>query len=253
MTILRLEKFSIRGRKLHQILGLLSGLFLFIIAFTGLLLNHSDALKLREKKTNVQWLMAIYGLIPEGEPLSYIMGRNWVSFWENRLFFNGERVVVTEGLIGLIEFEDYYIAASPESLYLISRQGKLIEILGSEFLPDGEIKAVGLTVNGRAFAKIEQDFFIFDDDIISFARTHQNLEITDPVSSATPDKIRRLILKDLLGEGISWHKIIFDLHSFRIFGTAGLWLNDILALALIFLVFSGFITSLHFRYWNNHR
>jgi len=46
----------------HRYLGLASALFVIILSITGILLNHTESLRLDERPVAQRWLLNIYGI-----------------------------------------------------------------------------------------------------------------------------------------------------------------------------------------------
>ena len=59
--------------------------------------------------------------------------------------------------------------------------------------------------------------------------------------------MRQAIVRHYRGNGMSLERILLDSHSGRIFGTAGVIIYDILALAVGFLAISGLVLWLRGR------
>jgi len=55
------------------------------------------------------------------------------------------------------------------------------------------------------------------------------------------DASRQRIYEHSRGKGLSWERVMLDLHSGRLFGTAGVWVVDVAAVLLLFLALSGFV------------
>ena len=90
--------------------------------------------------------------------------------------------------------------------------------------------------------------WLADADLLNWQQTEES--ITAPLwssSEPTPDKLQQSITHKYRGEGLSLERVLLDLHSGRIFGTIGVLVYDLLALALGFLSISGLILWLRSR------
>ena len=77
-------------RRLHRWLGLFAAAFALLLAITGLLLNHADALQLDRHRFQADWLLQLYGVEPP--PLIAVRQarEHWISLWGQQLFVDAE-------------------------------------------------------------------------------------------------------------------------------------------------------------------
>lgn len=221
----------------HRRLGLLALLFIFILSITGIMLNHTDSLKLDSQMIENNWLLDWYGLNPTGEPLSFTAGQHLVTQWGQQLFFE-DRTIGTEReqLMGAIKSNGIIILLMTNRILLLDDKGHLIEQLKPAFAP---FKQVG---KHNGFVVVEtssNDLYIADRDIVSW----QSIS-SGQINWATPTKPdthqQEKIRQSYRGNGLTLERVILDLHSGRIFNAGwGIYIMDISAILMLVLGISG--------------
>ena len=198
----------------HRRVGLLAAVLVLALAVTGIVLNHGAALGLNRAYLDSSWLLDWYGMNPKTPPRAYRIGGKWLVRIENRLFFDGEM-----GVDG--------VARAP---------GRLQRVAAA---PDG-----GLVV--------ETDRGRFRTDSASGYNEWVEWRAGrgDPVWLAPrmpPAGVRNRVLVVFRGPGLSWDRLILDIHSGRILGAWGPYAMDLAALGLILLAATGFYNWLRGR------
>ena len=101
----RRKKHGIKWRSLyqwHRMLGIAAGVFVLLLAVTGLMINHTESLELDERYAKADWLLNWYGIAPPADAVSYRLGEHWVSQLGNRLYLDGEEIPGSYGrLLGV--------------------------------------------------------------------------------------------------------------------------------------------------------
>ena len=77
-------------RRFHRWLGLFAAAFALLLADTGLLLNHADALQLDRHRFHADWLLQLYGVEPPPLIAARQAGEHWISLWGQQLFVDAE-------------------------------------------------------------------------------------------------------------------------------------------------------------------
>ena len=80
----------------HRRIGLVAIVLVIILAITGIMLNHTEELKLDENYVESSLLLGWYGLEPEGEAISYDVGEDVITVLDHQVFFNSYPVAETE-------------------------------------------------------------------------------------------------------------------------------------------------------------
>jgi hypothetical protein len=235
-------------RRWHRFFGAAAALFVAFMVLTGLSINHSHSLGLDRTQVSHPFLLGWYGL---GEPenlRSYAVGSDWLSFAGSQLYLNDNAVASISDGVGAVSNGDLLIAAGRAEILLLDRAGNLIERQPWGPPGAGRIDALGQLENGAVVVRAARQLWLADAEILNW-RQSEGLSVTPLWSSAgtTPGALRQAIVRQYRGNGLSLERILLDLHSGRIFGTAGVIIYDILALAVGFLAISGLVLWLRGR------
>ena len=134
------------------------------------------------------------------------------------------------------------IVAGYEELLLLSRAGDLIERQAWNQSQNGAIESIGLINDSSVVVKTTKALWVADAQLLNW-QSHEELEESPAWSIAvsTPPALQQGIENKYRGDGPSLERLLLDLHSGRVFGTIGIVVYDLLALALGFLAVSGLI------------
>ena len=235
-------------RRWHRFFGAGSAIFVVFLVVTGLLLNHSHSLTLDQKHVSNPLLLAWYGLGSPEKLKHFAVASNWLSFTGTRVYLNGSAVTnVAEG-VGAVSSGSMFIAASGAELLLLDKAGNLVERQPWGPPGAGPIDALGQLENGVVVVRSGEQLWLADAEMLTW-------QLSDgPVNSPSwsfpgtaPDALRQAVIEQYRGHGLSLERMLLDIHSGRIFGTAGVIIYDLFALALGFLAISGLILWLRGR------
>ena len=240
--MVRKKRQASTTRRLHRSLGAGAALFIIFMVISGLAINHSPSLGLDQRHVSQSFLLNWYGL---GEPEhidSFALGNNWLSFAGSMLYLNGKPVSTISNGVGAVFNENLLIAAGRDELLLLDFDGNLIE--RQAWGPPGAepIESIGLLTNMQVAVKTKNQSWSADVQLLNWRRDDSN--ITTPVWSApepAPQALQQTITRLYRGDGLSLERVLLDFHSGRIFGTIGIIVYDLLALAVGFLAISGLI------------
>lgn len=235
-------------RSYHRWLGIIAALPLLLISLTGLLLNHTDDLGLDERHADADVILDRYGMALEGEPRTFAAGDHYISQWGDQLFFDGEALDAIDGsLVGAASLgEGIAVVLAPSRILLYDDAGSLMEVLGEATLTFGEIVRAGRTTERELVIEdVEGRRHAFAPDLLSFEThaaesrgTTPQVAWADPIATAPPD-LRDKMATAYRGEGVSWYRVLLDMHTGKLFGLPGRYLADVVAVAVIVLVFTG--------------
>jgi uncharacterized iron-regulated membrane protein len=230
----------------HRRVGLTLSLVFLLISATGILLNHSRELGLYSRQIDAAWLYRWYGMQPEDEIVSFPASERTVSKVGAMLYLDANPVVAAGPLVGAASLPLVIVAATPDELFLISPEGQVVERLSAAALPGGLISKVGTTSDGRLAIKTETGLYTFDDDLIQWSL--DDVEVSD---WSTPSLVEATLKGELLekyrGEGLSYYRVILDIHSGQFFGSMGAIVADLSALGMIMLTVTGIYYTVKYR------
>ena len=223
----------------HRRIGIISALVVLLLAVTGLFLNHTVQLKLDSRFVQNRFLLDWYNIRPLQEPTGFQLGQIWVTRIGERLYFNEtELAQSSEILWGIAKQGQMIVLALEDKLLLLTEDGQQIEKLsGYDGVPAG-ITAIGMNEYDELVIRAAHGDYLADLNALAWEDYE---EIAAEFSSAKPlpEQLENVLLKMYRGKGLSFERMLLDLHSGRFFGSAGIYFVDLAALFFIFLALSG--------------
>ncbi len=221
----------------HRRIGLAVSVLLAILALTGVLLNHSQSLGLDRTRITYSWLADWYGLRPVAPPVHYRVGEAWASWIDGAAYLHGRRVSTMSGEpVGAVEIDSLVLLATSTALALVTPDGELVERVGVEFLP-GAIRRIGGTPDGRVAIQAPSGRFVGDSELLTWNELQVDAIWSE--RAEPPKAVQDLQLAAFRGGGLPVSRVLLDLHSGRLFGSAGVTIVDITAILLVVLVGTG--------------
>ncbi len=223
----------------HRYLGLLIVLVIPLLTISGIMLNHTDDLRLGKREFSQHWLFAWYGITPV-EGRFFFVGKEWLSQWGEQLYLNSTALTPrVERLIGAVRLPKVVVTSTSDALLLITPQGELLEILDSLDGVPRNIQALGVGENGRIVLSTRQG--LMEGDLESGSWQPTTITPTWAEEATPPKRLLRQLRQQNPGPGISAERLLLDLHSGRLFGKWGPYLVDFAALLLLLNAFSGLL------------
>ncbi|MGF1644391.1 MAG: PepSY domain-containing protein [Thiotrichales bacterium] len=225
---------------LHRGLGVFAALFVVVLASTGILLNHTDDLHLKQRPLNNVWLARYYGIAPPSLHAAYAAGEHWISQLGDQILLDTRPLPLpaTTALLGAWSINDMLVIATREQLTLVTFDGALIDAL--PYPPSAPIRRAG-TAAAAVVVELESGEQLETD--ADFAAWRQRESSTHRPTWARanepPVALRQTLEHEYRGAGVTLERVLLDLHSGRLFGRWGVLLFDVVALIIIALAFSG--------------
>lgn len=230
----------------HRRAGLAAALVLMLVTITGILLNHTSELDLGKKHVKQSAVLAFYG-IRNPKLRSFQSGDLWLSGNDqNQVYLNSEFIAECRGvLVGAAVHGDYLWLACQQQLMIFSLQGELLDKITAAYGLPVPVRQFGFC-EGQLCISTEKRVFAINSEQITFSPliTRQPLWVK---STQLPESIRDQLIEKYRGQGLSWERVLLDLHSGRVFGNKGVWVVDIAAVLLLFLSLSGFVLWWQYR------
>lgn len=226
---------------LHRYLGLLAALFVLLLAITGIMLNHTETLRLDERDIKSSVILDWYGLDANITGTGYRIGEHWVSNQQQSIYIDDKLLDVTfAGLIGAVKTKELIVLATRKKIILLTPAGELVdEIDQGSGLPAGKILGLGLSPVQQAAIKAADGTFVASSDFLSWS-DNLNSEIIWSSQKNLPDALKISIAHNWRGEGVTLERLVLDLHSGRLLGGSwGVLLIDLAALLMLLLVITG--------------
>ncbi|OGV70588.1 MAG: hypothetical protein A3K19_06580 [Lentisphaerae bacterium RIFOXYB12_FULL_65_16] len=227
-------------RHVHRVAGLVCVAFTLLLVATGIMLNHTGPLDLGQRRIGNRWVLRWYGLRAPPTLQGYAVGEHWLTQAGETLYFDARPVAQPHGpIVGAVVVDGAYAAATANVLFLFTADGQLIEELGV---------ASGLPADIQGMAAADaQLLFKTPSTIIATTIALDSWTPTPAAQAAwaTPSTLPAALTTELepflVGEGVSWERLIMDLHSGRIIGPVGVWMTDLIAVLLLVLAGSGLV------------
>ncbi len=222
----------------HRRAGLLAIVLVVILAITGIMLNHTETIKLDENYVESGWLLNWYGLEPAGEAISYNINGHRIAQWDNQLFFDDQTIMSSQQILrGVMQAEQFIVIALDSEIILLSNEGELIERMptGATF---SSIIRLGTKYQRATIETADTLFYMADEHMLDWDITSAD-DISWSATSELNEQQLASLRESFRGKGLSMERVVLDLHSGRILGSWGIYLMDAAAIALLWLSFSG--------------
>ena len=225
----------------HRRIGIVAALFVLLLTVTGWLLNHTVRFELDNAFVSSQWLLDWYGIKPQNPPLSFEVGDHRVTQVDAHLYFDDQRISTDlDRLIGAVRTDGIYVAAAQHSLYLLLESGQLVEELGSSAGVPAGMRAIGMNDQDQLIIRAAHGIYTADLNTLDWHHTEAgNIDWSQP--SPAPQSHLDNVLQQFRGTGLSYERVLLDLHSGRLLGTGGVILIDVAALLFAVLAITGCI------------
>ncbi|MGK0442053.1 MAG: putative iron-regulated membrane protein [Pseudohongiellaceae bacterium] len=226
----------------HRRLGLAAALILILVTLTGIMLNHTSELELAKKSVQQNTLLAYYGI--EAPTLhSFNVGEHWLSGYAyGQLYLDDALIGQYQGeLVAAAFYQDQYWLACEQQLLVYSHQAELLDNITALYGLPVPIKKMGFCDQALCLSTGQRSFK-FDAQKIAFMPV-KTQAISWVSSTNLPEPITSRLYAQYIGQGLSFERVILDLHSGRIFGPLGVLLFDVAAVLFLFLFLflSGFV------------
>jgi hypothetical protein len=225
---------------LHRYGGIISALVIIVVCVTGLLLNHTDDLSLSKKSVNADWLLDLYGIeVPPA--VSFVFGDHYTSQLNQSIYLDSTPIQGSFApLQGSISTSSQTLIATTRQLIVLTPAGELIETLDTLHGTPADIERIGLLPNGQPVLAANKAMWIADSNMSEWTKTNARIKnIVWSTAATLPPDLHNAVNAHYRGAGLSFERIVLDLHSGRIFGRAGIWLGDIAAIMFILLAMTG--------------
>lgn len=218
----------------HRRLGLVSALFVLLLAGTGLLLNHARDLGLDRLSLQGTLLRERLGGAPAG-PAGVVQALpgGELATVAGRLRMGARDIGRCSHLVGVVEKSGQVLAVCSDRLWLLTPEGEVID--QADGVPEG-LTAVGQD-EGQVLLRRGGEALSVDlgDLSIQPAVPVPGVSGSEPGARASP-----LSGRDREG-------LLPDLHGGRLSGRWGVWLVDVVAILMMGLAVAGIVV------WRRHR
>lgn len=223
-------------RRLHRWLGLALLLPLLLLLITGILLNHTEALRLDEHHAG-SWLIELYDIRPQPPETGYKIGESWISHARGKLFLDAQPIDdMTAPPRGAMRWNEVLIVASTGGVSLYTAEGRTVDSidLPVEAKP---AKRLAVTDNGPVLYTTAGAYAL-NASMTEWVRDPE-IRPAEVKAQSLPRELRDAIAHHLSATTLSWERVLLDLHAGRLFGRLGPWLMDVTAAVVAVLATTG--------------
>lgn len=236
------KKFNAKStRHWHRYMGFIASVFALVLAVTGVMLNHTEYLKLDSKFVQFDSLLNLYGIRAPDRPTGTNTNGRWISQVDNHLYLSGRQIIeTTDRLVGAVTMDSFVVVALKESIVVLSNSGELVESLGQESGVPENILDVGISTIGQPILRTSTGLFQADDELLSW-RPIDDIDVKWAEQAPVPDDVYEKIKGAYMGSGLPLERVVLDLHSGRLFGLMGVYVWDFIAVVIVALSISGLV------------
>ena len=230
-------------RRGHRWLGAVLVLFVLLLGVSGIALNHASDWGLDRRHLDWPWLLEAYGIQAPAPAASFADGGLRVTLLGERLFLDDAEIAQdVAALAGIATLDPLVLVGTNDALYVLTTAGELVEAIDAAGGVPGPIDRVGRD-GGRAVVESGGTLYRSDPDMTQFEHWAAGQEDDLQWSAPTPPAAAELeVLQTLYrGRGLTVERVLADVHSGRIFATAGTLVMDAVALFMIVLSLSGLV------------
>ncbi len=218
-------------------------LFLLLLAVSGVALNHASDWGLDRRHLDWPWLLDAYGIQAPAPTASFADGGLRATLLGERLFLDDTEIAEDVAVLtGIATLHPLVLVGTPGDLYVLTTAGELVEAIDTAAGMPGPIDRVGRT-GQRAVVESAGKLYRSDPDITYFERWDTDQRDELHWSVATPPAADELDVLETLyrGRGLTVERVLADVHSGRIFATAGTLIMDAVAVFMVVLSLSGLV------------
>lgn len=224
--------------QLHRWTGLFAAALVIILAVTGIALEHTEDWSLDERFISASIVLKHYGIT--SNPIQhYAINKQSISQSGNHLYLNQQVLAHNSSILcGAAKISLGFALCIDSAILLVDEHGNKLDLINTELgLPDLPL-GIGSTSSQQLVLLGAQGNWLADADMLTWQ--HYNAEPSVEIAPSTPDEsLKAFIEKHSISHEISWERLLLDLHSGRLLGSWGVYLMDIVSLAMIYLALSG--------------
>ena len=233
----------------HRLLGIVSTAVVLLTITTGLVLNHSDLWDLSKRRVRSAAVQYLYGHSNAPLSASYRIGRGWVTQIGSRVFLDQVEILQHPALfVGAVEIDDAILIAFEDGMVELDEGLNVVERYGALDGLKPPVKRIGSSED-NAFVEAGAGVMRFDATAAAFVAIERSAPRWQ-AASPLPDEISTQLVSNYRGPGVSYEKLLIDLHSGRLFGAAGVVIVDAAAICMLILAVSG--VYLWFKFKRNN-
>lgn len=225
--------------KWHRTIGITAAIFIIFLAISGVLLSHTDMLKLQDKYINNSLLFKWYNIQPIWKSKSFVADQHWITLINDHLYFNQKEIAnhISE-LYGVVQSGELLFVAVDQTLFILTTDGQIVEKISHAHGLPQTIQAIGLSTTGDIIIITPQGNYLADSQGTNW-QPYDQAPLTISNIKKLPTELHKQLQHLHQSRILSVERIILDIHSGRILGQAGVLLIDLMACLTVLLSLSG--------------
>ena len=231
--------------RVHRTIGIVSSLFLILLAVSGFILHHSTDIGLDQRFVGNALLLSWYEIDEPEISQSFVQGEHTLSRIEDTLYFDSHPLYGSFGVLaGFVPAQSGYVAATTNGqVILLTTSGEIIEILGSIHGVPQRISALGVDEKSDPGPIIRSEEGIHRLDLTTLGWEEIDSSAAGTIGWSTGGSLQPgssdLIRADFASRLLTLEKVFLDIHNGNILGGFGKWLVDIMAGLFILMAITG--------------
>ncbi len=234
--------------KVHYRFGIVSALFVLLMAITGITINHTDSLDLNQRYVQSEWLLDWYNIAPKSNVITFHNNNIYATQIDKRLFLSlpkqtGKEIAhIASTLKGIVAYGNLIVVATSSEILLLTKQGQLVERITSQSNQWNELMSIGLVrINDKDKISIKTTTGIFhaDSELSEWKPVSVGTQTSWTTRAALPAASIKQLLQLYRGKGLTVERVLLDVHTGRILGSWGVYVMDAAAIIFIFLAITG--------------
>jgi len=226
-------------RRIHRTTGIAAAAFVLVLAISGLLLNHANALGLDRRYLSAGMLQALYGVSERPPAISFATAAGWVTGMGDTIYLDARPVAEhPSALVGAVQVDDSLAVALEDALLLLTTAGETIEKLAAgQGIPAG-LRGAGVAAQGGLALRTGERALRLDRDTLEQVPVSRE-RVRWAAPASPPEPLMQRIVARYDGSRLSYERALLDLHSGRLLGAAGRLLFDAAGALLVVLAATG--------------
>lgn len=222
--------------KLHRWVGFGAAIIVVMLCITGIALNHTAELQLA-KQPIPNWIAKpVYGAVIVEQQAFSVKGQTLSATAAGELTANHRAISHCGTLTGVMELQNYLLAACSGKLLVLDEQARLLEEMHLDSLDIGVVSRVYRYGPPGSVVYLEGEIQALELD-------PDTMQTRPAPSFASPEPSIHSVAVGYTQPSVelSYERLFLDLHAGRVVGGWGVWLVDLTAISLLLLIITGFL------------
>ena len=230
----------IRARNLHRFIAYVAAFGLLLTTLTGVLLNHTHHLELDKKAIQSEWLLNLYGLKKPEVSTAVEINKNWLIQVNQTLLWNQQTLPVSGDLKQVVHINDFVYLLTAAKLHVLTSEGDWVESLELPVSLKQSLARFVQYEQGMIGLKLEQAQWQMNEDFTALKQVKEqsSIELQALKFIQPPEALKAEIL-GAFPTGLSWEKVMLEMHNGYILGPIGPYVLDLFAIVFALMIISG--------------